>query len=285
MPSKLEIAPPFDLDLTLRFDQGHRWRPDPEDCGWYTGVVRNQSVRIRQVATDGPVEVDSGTEEAVDVLLWQFRADEDIEAVHARDPAMKGLVNRYRGLRVMRVDPWECLVFFILSAHNHYQLQVATTPTAQAMDDIAGCFWKGERWPHDRYPFPCPDIVGSRGGLYKLRDLWGLGQDNSLPRMRGLRDMTRRLHEAARFVASDEFDQLTTKPTDEVITVLKRMPGVGAKTAHCVALFGLGRMDAFPNDAHVTRALLSLYGRDPFQPYAGYASQFLFMEGLTNPRR
>ena len=44
-------------------------------------------------------------------------------------------------------------------------------------------------------------------------------------------------------------------------------------------------LDAFPMDAHVMRALLSLYGRDPFQPIAGYASQFLFMEGLMNSFR
>ena len=74
--------------------------------------------------------------------------------------------------------------------------------------------------------------------------------------------------------------ELEGKPSGEVISVLDELPGVGAKTAHCVSLFGLGCMDAFPIDAHVTRALLSLYGRGPFQPYAGYASQFLFMEGL-----
>ena len=62
-------------------------------------------------------------------------------------------------------------------------------------------------------------------------------------------------------------------------------PGVGVKTAHCVALFGLECMDAVPIDTHVTRALHSLYGQDPLPAFCGYASQFLFMEGLTNSRK
>ena len=97
--------------------------------------------------------------------------------------------------------------------------------------------------------------------------------------------MPNRLHEAAQFVAAGGLAKLRDRPTDEVVSVLDGLPGVGAKTAHCVALFGLGCMDAFPIAAHVTRALLSLYGRDPFQPYAGYASGFLFMEGLRNSSR
>ena len=98
-----------------------------------------------------------------------------------------------------------------------------------------------------------------------------------LPRIGGLNEMPRRIHEAAQFVAAGGLDELEGKPSGEVISVLDELPSVGAKTAHCVAPFGLGCVDAFPIDAHVTRALLSLHGRDPFQPYAGYASQFLFM--------
>ena len=159
MPCELLINAPFDLDLTLQYDQGHRWRPDPEDYGWYTSVLGDQFVRIRQGTTDGPLEIDSETEETVDRLLWQFRADDNIEAVHARlrcDSVMGGLVNCYRGLRIMRVDPWECLVFFILSAHNHSQSRVATAPTANAMDEIAKCFWEDGPRPRDSYPFPRP---------------------------------------------------------------------------------------------------------------------------------
>ena len=291
MPDELPIDSPFDLDLTLKYDQGHRWRPDRDDQGWYTGVLGQDLVSIRQKREDGPIEFEPCEEGIADKLRQQFRLtdyDERIEAVYAQlqlEPKMAALVERYYGLRIMKVDPWEWLVFFILSAHNHSQSHVATSPTANAMDEIARWFWEDGHRPGGRYPFPSPEDVGSQSGLYKLNDLWGLGRVTMLPRIGGLNEMPRRIHEAAQFVAAGGLDELEGKPSGEVISVLDELPGVGAKTAYCVALFGLGCMDAFPIDAHVTRALLSLYGRDPFQPYAGYASQFLFMEGLRNSSR
>ena len=39
MPDELPIGSPFDLDLTLKYNQGHRWRPDRDDHGWYTSVL------------------------------------------------------------------------------------------------------------------------------------------------------------------------------------------------------------------------------------------------------
>ena len=197
------------------------------------------------------------------------------------DSKMAVLVDRYAGLRIMRVDPWECLVFFILSAHNHNQARVPTAPTANSIDQIAEMFWEGESWVHNRYPFPSPTEVGSQTGLAKLQELWS-DRTDAPRRIRGLTDMPRRIHEAARFVEYGQLDRLKGESTDHAVCLLKTgLRGVGPKTAQCVALFGLGRMDAFPVDTHATEALLSLYGRDPFQPNAGYASQLLFMEGLS----
>lgn len=197
---------------------------------------------------------------------------------------MAGLLKRYRGLRIMRVDPWECLVFFILSAHNHYQIRVPTAPTLDSIDQIAQYFWNDDpTWEYDRFPFPGPKELGSQSGLTKLRELWSKRTDPKR-RIRGLTEMPRRIYEAARFAEAGQLDRLEGESIQQAVSMLKTVHGVGPKTAHCVALFGLGCMDAFPVDTHVTEALLSLYARNQFHPYAGYASQLLFMEGLRiNP--
>ena len=291
MPDALPIDAPFDLDLTLNYDQGHRWRPDRDDHGWYTGVLGQDLVRIRRKREDGPIECEPCEEGIADKLRQQFRLtdyDERIESVYAQlqlDPEMAALVKRYYGLRIMKVDPWECLVFFILSAHNHYQSRVPTAVTANSMDEIAEQFWKDESWAYDRFPFPSPKEVGSQSGLANLQELWQ-DRPNAPRRISGLTDMPRRIHEAASFVEAGQLHELQGGSTDHAVYVLETMlRGVGPKTAHCVALFGLGHMDAFPLDAHITESLLSLYGREPFRPYAGYASRFLFMEGLRNSSR
>ena len=293
MTYELPVNPPFDLELTLGLDQGHRWRRDPDDPGWYTSVIFGEFVRIRQKEQDGPLEVEYPTEELLKSLRWQFRVDEDTQAIYGKlagDPKMKALRDRYYGLRLMRVDAWECLVFFILSAHNHYRVGVATGPSARTIDEIASAFWEDDPQPDNRYPFPSPGKMGSRAGLDKLNELW-LGKrigpnpyDLERPRLHGLKSMPVRLHLAGRFVALGGLQELWKLSTRDFVPALKKaLPGVGTKTANCVALFGFGRLDAFPVDTLVTRALLSLYAREPFQPHAGYVSQLLFMEGLTIP--
>ena len=164
------IDAPFNLGLTLGYDQGHRWRPDSESPGWYTSVLGRDFVRVRQKTKDGPLDYESSGQEIASKLLCQFRVDDNIEAVYgtlAADSRMKALVDRYCGLRIMRVDPWECLVFFILSAHNHSQSHVATAPTANAIDEIARWFWEDGR--SETWQIPIPDARHCRVAKWPIQ--------------------------------------------------------------------------------------------------------------------
>ena len=76
--------------------------------------------------------------------------------------------------------------------------------------------------------------------------------------------------------------------------------GIGAKVADCIALFALDKMEAFPVDVWVERAMatyfpsqqqptdenLVMWAQDRFGKYAGYANQFLFHDQRSqdNPR-
>lgn len=74
-------------------------------------------------------------------------------------------------------------------------------------------------------------------------------------------------------------DELYKMPTDRVIDRLKCVKGVGTKVASCVALFGIGKYDAFPIDVWVKRILAKYYpdrANSDFGPYAGIAQQYLF---------
>lgn len=60
------------------------------------------------------------------------------------------------------------------------------------------------------------------------------------------------LEEIRRREGSLSLDSLRSRPTAEVLAYLTSIPGVGPKTAACVALFSLGKA-AFPVDTHVLR--------------------------------
>ena len=319
VPYELPIDQPFDLERTLRCGQGHRWRPveghrwveenghrrreafDEEHLDWYSSAIHGQPVWIRQKGgPKGSVEFDTTTD-ALSMeahLRWQFRLDDDIESIYAdlrnRNDILAELVQAYGGLRVMRVNPWECLVFFILAARTPIE------KTQQRMDESASAFSTGAALANGRHPFPNPEDVGSDSGLAILNRL-----DLGLFAKRGY------VHEAGKAVErghalhtgagvpgtaiavnlggiSNYRRQGIALPTSQVdwkrnaVAELRKIPGVGAKTADCVALFGLGFLDAFPVDTHILETLKSLYLD---QLYAGYASQFLFIEGLVHRLR
>ena len=289
---QLAIGQPFDLENTLKCGQGHRWLRSPGER-WLSTVIGDDIVHIRQAGgANGPVEFHSTADEArIEPLLRrQFRLDDDIEAIYAdlrrRDAKMAGLVERYSGVRVMRVDPWECLVFFILSVRKRIE------HTHRDVEAIAAAFSGGTSVGDGRHSFPTPrDIAeGKPQGLRKL---------SALPSPLGLSKETK-IYEAALAVhfRKLEFDRLAAEPssTNAAAELMKRK-GVGDKVANCVALFSLEKLDAFPVDTNIRRALRRTYAdgapasthppttrkwaQARFGPYAGYASQFLFIDELS----
>ena len=311
MIGQLTTNQPLDLERTLDCAQGHRWRPEKDhkgkSTGWYTSVLKvhdpksgdtDKLVRIRQ-KSNGPVEYEYETvaqqSEIEAKLRCQFRLkddDEDVRVVYADlecDSQMKALVKDYFGLRVMRVDPWECLVFFILSANA----DIATTQ--QRMEAIADTLC--EKVSSDvrvRHTFPTYTDIDHWGGeaLSQLVDLkFGLDKDA-------------KIYVAAALVRFGRLplNSLSAMPVEKVTNDLQQLWGVGDKVSNCVALFASDKLDAFPVDTHVEKALNCLYehcddlpktrramsgwGKRRFMDYAGYASQFLFKHGYQyRPRR
>ena len=101
----------------------------------------------------------------------------------------------------------------------------------------------------------------------------------------------RYIHDTAKFIAArpgwlEETEQL---PYIAAKARLLELPGVGEKVADCVLLFGAGKLEAFPVDTWILKALARRYGLDEwkpaqvahfgrthFGPLAGLAQQYLF---------
>ena len=141
----------------------------------------------------------------------------------------------------------------------------------------------GRRLANDgdaRHAFPQPGEL-AEAGERRLRDL-------------GLGFRAKYLAPVARMVADGQVDLFALREADysDGLEVLTSLPGVGDKVANCVLLFSLDKMEAFPVDVWVRRALQEWYGvdrkkklsdvdkrrwaQDYFGANAGYANQYLF---------
>ena len=276
---RLAVDQPFNLAASLESGQAHRWAyPKAGDGGWYTGVIWGDLVRIRQ--TPEAVEFQCAPSPAADMatrLASYFRLDDDIEAIYAdinRDPRVAEMVERYPGLRLLRTEPWECLVAFICSANNniqriHHMMENLSEAFGSPVS-LNGC---------TRYTFPQPvDLV--EAGEMELRRL-GLGFRAPYVHLASVAVLEGRL----------DLDALIEMPYLEAKAVLMERRGIGSKIADCIAVFSLEKLEAFPIDVWVRRALAEWYfpgqkappdrvmlewAMEHFGRYGGYAQQYLF---------
>jgi N-glycosylase/DNA lyase len=100
----------------------------------------------------------------------------------------------------------------------------------------------------------------------------------------------RHVHGTAEFLAAHPgwLEETRALPYSEAHERLDSLPGVGGKIEDCTLLFGAGRLEAFPVDVWVMKALARHYelntapsklaarGREVFGPCAGLAQQYLF---------
>lgn len=99
------------------------------------------------------------------------------------------------------------------------------------------------------------------------------------------------IHQTAQIIAAHPgwLEVTEALPYVEAKARLCSLPGVGEKVADCVLLFGAGKMEAFPVDVWILKAMEERYalqgwkptqvahfGRAHFGPLAGLAQQYLF---------
>ena len=272
---QLAVNQPFDLAASLESGQAHRWK---RDDSWYIGVIKRDLVRIRQTPRGVEFQCAPSSEEALAPRLAEyFRFDDDINAIYAdinRDERVADMVEQYPGLRILRTEPWECLVAFICSATSNIP---RIHQNMERMSDEFGSSLSLNGYT--RHTFPKPADLAEAGEM-ELRRL-GLGFRAPYVYKAALAVLEGRL----------DLDALVRAPYRDAKVALMECPGIGSKIADCVAVFSLEKLEAFPIDVWIRRALGEWYfpgqktppdrvllewAQNHFGRYGGYAQQYLF---------
>ena len=120
---------PVNLRSTLLSGQAFRWR---EHEGWFKGIISGNVIWIRE--TQGAIEFCGGpdnTDTLVKLLHNYFSLHTNIESIYrdlSFDLHIKKAINRHHGMRLLRQDPWECLVSFICSSASNIPFRVSGVP-------------------------------------------------------------------------------------------------------------------------------------------------------------
>ncbi len=275
MMVELATDQPLDLAASLESGQSHRWKRDGD---WFSGVVQGAFIKIRQTGKRIEYRCDSHPQSWLDSLLKSyFRLDDDIKAIYSEikaDPRVAEMVDLYPGLRLLRIEPWECLISFICSANSNIPR------IHQNMEALAETFGDSVSMNgQSRHAFPTPAQLGEAGDM-ELRRL-------------GLGFRAPYVDKTTRMVLDGRLDlaSLVKLPYPEAKSKLMECPGIGPKVADCIAVFSLEKLEAFPIDVWIRRALGEWYfsGEKPppdrvllewaqsrFGRYGGYAQQYLF---------
>ena len=267
---EIHITDDFNLDRIADSGQCFRWRKD--DSGAYRIIHKGHCLKIRPLG-NAMFRLSCSEDEYREIWHDYFDFGENYRSVRERvsreeDPFLADACEYGKGIRILRQDPWEMLVSFIISQNKNIP---AIKKSIELLCETAGKRCENteqEREDDGQLVFPSPEQILSLS-------------DEALAACR-LGYRCRYVKAAASDVAEGklDLDSLRDAPEEETIKGLMSVCGVGVKVANCISLFGLHHIDAFPIDVWIRRILdneyPSGYPKERYSPYNGIYQQYMF---------
>lgn len=262
----MEVCIPDLFDLKKIAGSGQCFRAAELPDGTWRFLTGEQVLYIRKIS-DGRYEVSCDRDTWTRVWSPYFDLDRDYRAVSGKIPAKDtflGLAAQAgAGIRILRQDPWETLVTFIIS-------QRKSIPAIRAVvEELSRRYGTEIHTPVETlHAFPT---------ALQMRDVCA---EDYMACKAGYRAPY--LCDAVAQVLSGRLDlaSIAALPDRELIAALEGVRGVGVKVANCVALFAYGRTACAPVDTWIQKVIRREYkGRNPFARYgaeAGIMQQYFF---------
>jgi len=281
---------PLNLDVTLCCGQVFRWN---KKGNWWYGVAGSKAFKVRKVNT----ELNFENADAKFVRNY-FALDDDLQKIGdsvSRDDHIRKALREFWGLRIIRQDPWECLISYICATYKnipairHMLLSLSRRFGEKIMLDS-----------REFFTFPTLERLASA----TAKDLMACGLGY---RATYVKETSKRI-----FENSFELESLRQLSYLQAKKKICSLAGVGPKVADCVLLFSLGKTEAFPVDRWIERVILNhyakklptelakklgqhegltnsdyaklnMFGREYFGKYAGFAQEYLYHYERMNP--
>jgi len=276
LPSKLKNNFEVNLDHTINSGQVFLWKKF--GLKWYG--INGKKILILEDKLD-PNRKD---------IHNFFRFDDDFQKIKiqlSKDKIVKEAIKNFPGMRILRQDPFQCYISFIISSNSNIpNIQTRLQKLCKRFGEKKIIHGK------EFFLFPKPEKLAN-------------AEISEIAKC-GLGYRSKYVKEAA-IAINDEIINFTSikkleyqDARDELCHVF----GIGKKVADCILLFSLDKLEAVPLDRWVLRILQKYYSKEfeiktksitdktyddlhdkivnHFGKYAGYAQQFLFKNEREN---
>lgn len=260
----IEIEDDFDLQKIAL--SGQCFRVKQFDNGIYRFVTGDSCIYIKDMG-NRLFSVSSDMDEWNHVWRRYFDFDRCYRDIFDREYNKHSFVNKAmefgRGLRILRQEPWEMLVTFIISQRK--SIPAIATAVEVLATQYGHCI-QTDLEVLRAFPTPHELKSVSKEDLEKCK----LGYRASY------------VFDAIQKVLSGTLDlqYLTEKDDEYILESLQQVYGVGKKVANCVGLFAYGRTSCVPVDVWISRAIENeCRGISPFHLFdenAGIIQQYIF---------
>ena len=258
-----------DLDLEKIAGSGQCFRWTMQDDGICRIIAGSELLHIRRKNVS-QLEADCSQEKFEAFWSRYFDFQEKYGKIRKRidpeqDPFLYQAALYGQGIRILRQDPWEMLISFIISQRKSIP---AIRTAIENLCRAAGTVIETQTETETVYAFPEPEQLAALTAQQ-------LGEC-------GLGYRTEYVRRAAKAAADGiiDFDRMQQMDDAALEQSLKCIYGVGTKVANCTELFGFHRLDSFPKDVWINRVLETEYPHGyPFaayEPYNGVMQQYMF---------
>lgn len=268
---KIELKNNFNLDSTVTCGQIFRYYKLEDNS--YDIILKDRVINVYK--KDNYIIASSNNEDDLEIVVRNyFDLDNDYENINKylleKDSLLKDAIMFSCGLMMIRQDPFETLIEYIISANN------GVPNITSALNNIATKYGKKVLFnKKEYYLFP------------SYKDLKDVTKEDFRECKVGFRDkylesIIYKLNN--NIINLDDFNKLDS---NEAMDKLMKNNGIGPKVASCILLFAYQRYDVFPVDTWVKKIMESNYNiigeknirefaSKTYGKYSALAIQYLF---------
>ena len=249
-----------DMDLKKIAESGQTFRAKMAEGGAYRFIYKSFALFISKKSPCA-FEVSCPPKEWEKIWIPYFDLESryELNPKNFKNPYLQKAVEAGKGIRILRQDPWECLISFIISQRKNIP---AIRSCVEKMSEERGEEIQTPRGTLRAFPNPSSLLGGLSSFKLGYREEYVQG--------------------AAKKVSEGQLDldALKCLSDGDLKSELKKIKGVGEKVANCVVLFGYHRMSCAPVDVWIEKIINEWFGGvNPFPKMgqkAGILQQYLY---------